>query len=64
MPSQIIFTAREIEVLQSSPGALKILASWRDGQQEEADYMGIGTTGDAERATELRQAAKWIEGDL
>lgn len=61
MPIQ--FTDKEIQALQRSPEVMRILAEWRDHQQFEADQMMIGTTGDRERAIELRREALRMEID-
>lgn len=59
----IEFTGSEIEAMKSSPEVLRIIADWRDSQQCEADAIGIGSTGDMERATQLREEAARLENE-
>lgn len=55
------FTESEIKALETCPEALRLVANWRDCQQDQADAMDFETTGDGKRANELRAEADRIE---
>jgi len=54
-------TESEILAIEESPCVLRIVADYRDFQQDSADSMGAGTEGDGKRAAELRSEADRIE---
>jgi hypothetical protein len=54
-------TELEILAIEESPEVLRIVADWRDFQQDSADSIGSGSEGDGKRASELRAEADRIE---
>ena len=55
--TQLTMTTCEAEELMGRPEILFLLADYHDFQQDHADSVGMGTMGDALRATELRDVA-------
>lgn len=55
------FTKSEIKALEEIPEAIRLVACWREMQQDCADITEAGTKGDGIRALELRAQADLVE---
>lgn len=59
------FTDAEINVVEHHPDALRALADYHDGQESQADAMGMGSSAEHHRARriELEREAALIEDE-
>ena len=59
----IKLTESEISEMQKCAQVLRIVADWRDFQQDHVDSVGMGADGDEKRAEELRAEADRLEAE-